>query len=75
MTASGNKPNIMMIVSDDFGYGGAGPYLAVTQGVMATANIDSMATEGMILSPFYAEPRCTLSRAAMQTGRISNRRA
>ena len=25
--ASGNKPNIIMIVSDDFGYGDAGAYL------------------------------------------------
>lgn len=71
--ASGNKPNIILIVSDDFGYGDAGCYLGGKARGMPTPNIDRLATEGMMFTSFYAQPSCTPGRAAMQTGRIPNR--
>jgi arylsulfatase A-like enzyme len=71
--ASGSKPNIIMLVSDDFGYGDAGAYIGGETRGMPTPNIDRMATEGMIFTSFYAQPSCTPGRAAMQTGRIPNR--
>jgi arylsulfatase len=71
--ASGNKPNIIMIVSDDFGYGDAGCYLGGEARGMPTPNIDRLAAEGMMFTSFYAQPSCTPGRAAMQTGRIPNR--
>jgi arylsulfatase len=71
--ASGSKPNIIMIVSDDFGWGDAGCYLGGEARGMPTPNIDRMAAEGMMFTSFYAQPSCTPGRAAMQTGRIPNR--
>ncbi|MGC1409823.1 MAG: sulfatase-like hydrolase/transferase [Acetobacteraceae bacterium] len=71
--AGGGKPNIIMIVSDDFGYGDAGCYLGGEARGMPTPNIDRLAAEGMMFTSFYAQPSCTPGRAAMQTGRIPNR--
>jgi arylsulfatase len=68
-----DKPNIVLIVSDDFGYGDAGVYGGGPNRGMPTPNIDRMADEGMAFFSFYAQPSCTPGRAAMQTGRIPNR--
>ncbi len=67
------KPNIIFIVSDDFGYGDFGAYLGGEARGMPTPNIDRLAAEGMMFLSFYAQPSCTPGRAAMQTGRIPNR--
>ncbi len=67
------KPNIILIVSDDTGYGDLGPYGGGEGRGMPTPNIDRMASEGTTLFSFYAQPSCTPGRAAMQTGRIPNR--
>lgn len=70
---SANKPNILLIVSDDTGYGDLGPYGGGEGRGMPTPNIDKMAADGTTLFSFYAQPSCTPGRAAMQTGRIPNR--
>ncbi|WP_027184624.1 arylsulfatase [Desulfovibrio inopinatus] len=67
------KPNILLIVSDDTGYGDLGVYGGGEGRGMPTPNIDRMADEGMTMFSFYAQPSCTPGRAAMQTGRIPNR--
>ena len=67
------KPNIVLIVSDDFGYGDAGAYGGGENRGMPTPNLDRLAVEGMQFLSFYAQPSCTPGRAAMQTGRIPNR--
>ncbi|MNX53802.1 Arylsulfatase precursor [compost metagenome] len=67
------KPNIVLIVSDDTGYGDLGPYGGGVGRGMPTPNIDRLASEGMTFFSFYAQPSCTPGRAAMQTGRIPNR--
>jgi len=67
------KPNIVLILSDDFGYGDAGVYGGGENRGMPTPNLDSMAAEGMTFMSFYAQPSCTPGRAAVQTGRIPNR--
>ena len=68
-----DKPNILLIVSDDTGYGDLGPSGGGEGRGMPTPNIDQMAADGMTLFSFYAQPSCTPGRAAMQTGRIPNR--
>ena len=68
-----DKPNIILIVSDDTGYGDLGPYGGGEGRGMPTPNIDRLASDGMTLFTFYAQPSCTPGRAAMQTGRIPNR--
>ena len=67
------KPNIVLIVSDDTGYGDLGPYGGGEGRGMPTPGIDRLAAEGMTFMSFYAQPSCTPGRAAMQTGRIPNR--
>ena len=67
------KPNILLIVSDDTGWGDLGPYGGGEGRGMPTPNIDRMAADGMTFFSFYAQPSCTPGRAAMQTGRIPNR--
>ena len=71
--AQSARPNILLIVSDDTGYGDLGPYGGGEGRGMPTPNIDRMAAEGMTFFSFYAQPSCTPGRAAMQTGRIPNR--
>jgi arylsulfatase len=68
-----SKPNILLIVSDDHGYGDIGAYGGGEGRGMPTPNLDKMADEGMTFFDFYAQPSCTPGRAAMQTGRIPNR--
>jgi len=68
-----SKPNIVLIVSDDTGYGDLGPYGGGEGRGMPTPNIDRMAREGMTFYSFYAQPSCTPGRAAIQTGRNPNR--
>jgi arylsulfatase len=68
-----DKPNIILIVSDDTGFGDLGPYGGGEGRGMPTPNIDRLAKEGTTLFSFYAQPSCTPGRAAMQTGRIPNR--
>jgi arylsulfatase A-like enzyme len=72
-THAQKKPNILLIVSDDTGYGDLGPYGGGEGRGMATPNIDRLAAEGMTFFSFYAQPSCTPGRAAIQTGRIPNR--
>lgn len=67
------KPNIILIVSDDTGYGDLGVYGGGEGRGMPTPNLDRMADEGMTFFDFYGQPSSTPGRAAMQTGRIPNR--
>lgn len=67
------KPNILLIVSDDTGWGDLGPYLGGKRRGMPTPNMDELAAEGMVFTNFYGQPSCTPGRAAIQTGRIPNR--
>ena len=67
------KPNIILILSDDFGYGDAGCYGGGENRGMPTPNLDRLAAEGMQFMSFYAQPSCTPGRAAVLTGRIPNR--
>ncbi len=71
--AQSDKPNILLIVSDDTGWGDLGAYGGGEGRGMPTPNLDRLASEGMTFFSFYGQPSCTPGRAAMQTGRIPNR--
>ncbi|HVV01059.1 MAG TPA: sulfatase [Verrucomicrobiae bacterium] len=61
------RPNIVIILADDMGYGDAGCY---GQKKYKTPNIDRMAAEGARLTDFYSVcPYCAPSRATLLTGR------
>jgi arylsulfatase A-like enzyme len=64
---SSERPNIIVIFTDDQGYGDLGCYGSKT---IATPRLDRMAAEGMRFTDFYvAAPFCSPSRAALLTGR------
>ncbi|WP_334174044.1 arylsulfatase [Pseudoxanthobacter sp.] len=67
------KPNILLIVSDDTGWGDLGAFLGGKRRGMPTPNLDELAGGGMVFTNFYGQPSCTPGRAAIQTGRIPNR--
>jgi arylsulfatase B len=63
------KPNIIIIVADDLGWGDVGFHGSE----IMTPNIDKLSKDGIILNHFYTAPVCSPSRAGLMTGRYPNR--
>src|SRR6516165_3126918 len=75
-TASGSgtsKPNIVLMLTDNVGYGELGVYGGGILRGAPTPRIDKLASEGMRLLNFNVEAQCTPSRSALMTGRFSIR--
>jgi arylsulfatase A len=65
------RPNIVMIIMDDLGYGDVGSYGAPDA---KTPSIDRIAREGVKLTDFYANhANCSPTRTAFITGRYQQR--
>ncbi len=63
------KPNIILIMADDLGYGDLGSY---GQQQIKTPNLDRMAAEGLRFNQVYAgAPVCAPSRSVLMTGQHS----
>lgn len=61
------KPNFVLIVADDMGYG---DWSGGGHPTIRTPNLERMAAEGLTMSQFYAgNPVCSPSRASLLTGR------
>jgi arylsulfatase len=58
------KPNIIVILSDDMGFSDLGCY----GGEINTPNLDRLATGGLRFTQFYNTARCCPTRAALLTG-------
>jgi arylsulfatase len=67
------KPNVVIMLADNLGYGDLGCYGGGETRGMPTPRIDQLAEEGMQLTQFLVEPGSTPSRAALMTGRYSIR--
>jgi len=68
---TGPRPNVVLILCDDLGYGDIGCYGSKA---VKTPNIDRMAQSGARFDNFYAgSPLCTPSRFSVLTGRYPNR--
>ena len=65
----GKKPNIIYILADDVGWGELGWQGGGKHRGTPTPVLDRMAHEGMRFWTAYAEPSCTPSRIAINTGR------
>nr|WP_314533055.1 arylsulfatase [uncultured Pseudomonas sp.] len=71
--AQTEKPNIVLILVDNLGYGELGAYGGGILRGAETPRIDQLAAEGVRLTNFNVEPQCTPSRSALMTGRFAIR--
>ena len=66
-----SKPNIVLVMADDMGWGQTGYYNHPT---LRTPHLDAMAAGGLRFDRFYAGgPVCSPTRATVLTGRTHNR--
>ena len=70
---SSEKPNVVLMLVDNVGYGDIGAFQGGEIRGMPTPRIDRLASEGLTLTQFLTEPGCTPSRAALITGRYAHR--
>ncbi|TWT91225.1 sulfatase-like hydrolase/transferase [Neorhodopirellula pilleata] len=67
LAADDSRPNIVIIMADDLGYGDVGCYGATK---IKTPNIDRLAGEGMMFTDAHtAASVCSPSRYGLMTGR------
>ena len=68
--ATANKPNVVLIMADDLGYGDLGCY----NGWIKTPHIDSIARRGLLFTDYHSNgSSCSPTRAALMTGRYQQR--
>lgn len=66
----GPRPNVILILTDDQGYGDLGFY---GNPVLKTPHLDAMASRSVVLPYFYVSPVCAPTRACLMTGRYNYR--
>ena len=59
-----DKPNVVVILSDDMGFSDLGCY----GGEIRTPNLDALAAGGLRFTQFYNTARCCPTRASLLTG-------
>jgi len=70
-SVSPDRPNIIIILADDLGYGDISCYGSKT---ISTPNIDALAEGGLKFTDFHSNcPKCSPTRAAFLTGRYQQR--
>ena len=62
--ASRQRPNILMIMSDDMGYSDLGGY----RGEIETPNLDRLASQGIRFTRYYTNNMCVPTRASLLSG-------
>jgi len=70
---NGRKPNIIIFMIDDMGWGDPGCYGGGAAIGAPTPVMDNLAHKGLMLTSAYSQPSCTPTRAAFQTGRLPQR--
>jgi len=69
--AAAPRPNVIVILADDLGYGDTSAYGSK---IIRTPNIDALAADGVrFTSGYVTHPVCAPSRAAILTGRYQQR--
>ena len=59
-----NKPNILLIVGDDIGFGDLG----ISGSVVRTPNLDRLTQQGVTFASFHVSPVCSVTRGMLMTG-------
>jgi len=72
-SAAQDKPNIIIVFMDNFGWGEPGFNGGGIIRGAATPRLDKLAAEGLRLTNFNIEVQCTPSRSALMTGRYAIR--
>ena len=62
----GRRPNVIIIVTDDQGYGDLSCH---GNPILRTPNLDRLHSESVRLTDFHAAPMCTPTRGQLLTGR------
>jgi len=65
-----SQPNVILVMTDDQGWGDLGVHGNTT---LRTPNLDRMARASARIDPFYVAPVCAPTRAALMTGRHTQR--
>ncbi len=68
--AAAPKPNVILILTDDQGYGDLGCH---GNDKIRTPNLDHLARESVELAQLHSSPVCTPTRASLMTGRYNYR--
>ncbi len=68
--ADERPPNIVLMLSDNLGFGEIGVYGGGALRGAPTPRLDRLASQGMRLTNFNVEVECTPSRSALLTGRL-----
>ena len=63
--ANENKPNVVIVIADDQGYGDLGH---TGNPIIQTPNIDALAAESTSLTDYHVAPTCSPTRGACMTG-------
>lgn len=69
-SANADKPNVIVILTDDQGWGDLSVHGNTN---ISTPNIDRLASQGMAFDRFYVCPICSPTRAEFMTGRYNPR--
>ncbi|MEC8554184.1 MAG: arylsulfatase [Planctomycetota bacterium] len=70
LTTAADRPNVIVIMSDDQG---GGDYGFMGNEVIRTPELDKVRAGGALLSRFYVSPVCAPTRACLMTGRYNYR--
>ena len=65
-----NQPNVILIMSDDQGWGDFGSH---GNKIIETPNLDKLASNSVSWENFYVSPVCSPTRASLMTGRYNQR--
>ena len=69
-SARPTKPNVILIITDDQGYGDLGFH---GNPKIRTPNLDKFARQSVRMKNFYVSPVCSPTRASLMTGRYNYR--
>ena len=73
--AQDKRPNVVVIMTDDTGWGDLGAFGGGKTRNAPTPALDQLAAEGTIFTEWYGQASCTAGRASFITGRIPVRSA
>ncbi|ANQ51559.1 arylsulfatase [Flammeovirga sp. MY04] len=69
-TSNDTPPNVILIITDDQGYGDIGAH---GNKMIDTPHMDQLHSESVRLTNFHVSPTCAPSRSSIMTGRYANR--